>query len=283
MRVVQLPDATAFLDATHAFRSANVALTNLLGSIATAVVEGRRYADQTWLAIEDEDGVVGCAIRTAPWPLAVSPMPLEGARALGQVLRDLDPDLPGIVGPLTVVHGIADSMGREASIAVAELVRVLGDYVKPGSVPGQARVATTSDLPLAREWWGRFAADIGQPLRDIAGLPDQLEQMFADERLVLWEVRGEPVAMAGHAVLVVTAQGAVGRIGPVFTPEEQRRQGFGAAVTGAVVERLQSRCEVIMLFTDAANRTSNGVYERLGFEPVAEVVEAELRVAHEAS
>ena len=38
-----------------------------------------------------------------------------------------------------------------------------------------------------------------------------------------------------------------------------------------------------MLFTDAANRTSNGVYERLGFEPVAEVVEAELRVAHEAS
>jgi len=177
MRVVQLPDATAFLDATHAFRSANVALTNLLGSIATAVVEGRRYADQTWLAIEDEDGVVGCAIRTAPWPLAVSPMPLEGARALGQVLRDLDPDLPGIVGPLTVVHGIADSMGREASIAVAELVRVLGDYVKPGSVPGQARVATTSDLPLAREWWGRFAADIGQPLRDIAGLPDQLEQM----------------------------------------------------------------------------------------------------------
>jgi predicted GNAT family acetyltransferase len=31
-----------------------------------------------------------------------------------------------------------------------------------------------------------------------------------------------------------------------------------------------------MLFADAANPTSNGVYERLGFRPVAEVVEARL-------
>ncbi len=105
---------------------------------------------------------------------------------------------------------------------------------------------------------------------------------MADERLLLWEVYGEPVAMAGHAPILVIPAHPVGRIGPVFTPDEQRRQDSGRLSPG-VVERLQSRCDVIMLFTDASNATSNGVYERLGFELGRRGRRAESAVAHEAS
>jgi predicted GNAT family acetyltransferase len=47
-------------------------------------------------------------------------------------------------------------------------------------------------------------------------------------------------------------------------------------VTGAVVAALLPRCTTVLLFTDASNSTSNGVYERLGFVTVAEFVEVAL-------
>ncbi|HEU4675646.1 MAG TPA: GNAT family N-acetyltransferase [Motilibacteraceae bacterium] len=98
----------------------------------------------------------------------------------------------------------------------------------------------------------------------------------ADGSLWLWEVDGRPVSMAGHAPLVLTPSGTVGRIGPVYTPPEDRRLGYAGAMTSAVTEQLLQRCDTVMLFTDAANPTSNGVYARLGFDVVAEVVEVRL-------
>jgi len=89
----------------------------------------------------------------------------------------------------------------------------------------------------------------------------------------LWEVDGIPVSMSGHASIVATAGATVGRIGPVFTPADQRGTGFGTAITAAMVEHLQPRCSTIMLFTDELNPTSNGIYERLGFEVVGDIVE----------
>jgi predicted GNAT family acetyltransferase len=68
----------------------------------------------------------------------------------------------------------------------------------------------------------------------------------------------------------------VGRVGPVYTPAEHRRRGYGAAITSAVVEHLLPLTTTVMLYTDAANPTSNGVYERLGFRVVADVVDLEL-------
>ena len=47
-------------------------------------------------------------------------------------------------------------------------------------------------------------------------------------------------------------------------------------MTSAVVTRLLPRTTAIILYADAANPTSNGVYERLGFRVVAEVVEVHL-------
>jgi len=66
------------------------------------------------------------------------------------------------------------------------------------------------------------------------------------------------------------------RLGPVYTPAEHRRRGYGAAVTSAVVADLLQVADTVMLFTDAANPTSNGVYERLGFRVVGEVIDLDV-------
>jgi predicted GNAT family acetyltransferase len=59
------------------------------------------------------------------------------------------------------------------------------------------------------------------------------------------------------------------RVQAVYTPAGHRRRGYGAAVTAAATERaLAAGAEHVVLFTDLANPTSNGVYRRIGYRPV---------------
>lgn len=273
MAVHQYHAPEEFLAATEGFRARNFALTNIIGSVATGVAAGRTYASESWYAIVDDSEVVGCAMRTPPWLLAVSPMPDAAAGELAAVLAVTDPQLPGIVGPQSVAEAIANALDRPGRVQMSELVRVLFDYRPPGRVSGSARPATPEDLELAVQWWLQFAVDAGLPMHDLDTLPEQLLDMIIGKRLLLWEVDANPVAMCGHASPVTTANSTVARIGPVFTPAQDRGRGYGTAVTAAMVEDLIPRSDAIMLFTDEANPTSNGIYERLGFEVVGDIVE----------
>jgi predicted GNAT family acetyltransferase len=55
----------------------------------------------------------------------------------------------------------------------------------------------------------------------------------------------------------------------VYTPPEHRQRGYAAGVTAACSQHaLDCGAEHVVLFTDLANPTSNGVYRRLGYQPV---------------
>jgi predicted GNAT family acetyltransferase len=91
--------------------------------------------------------------------------------------------------------------------------------------------------------------------------------------LLLWEVAGEPVAMAG---LTHTVAG-VARIAGVYTPRAHRQQGYGGAVTTAASQTAMGRgASEVVLFTDLANATSNALYQRLGYRPVEDRVMLDL-------
>jgi hypothetical protein len=70
----------------------------------------------------------------------------------------------------------------------------LGELVRPNPHPdGAARIATTADAAVARALYSAFAADVGHD--------DAPEQLIAARvqagQLMLWEVDGEPVSIAG--------------------------------------------------------------------------------------
>jgi predicted GNAT family acetyltransferase len=284
MRVVTFDDAASFLSATTDFRGRHPTLTSIIGSVATSVTEGRSYSREYWYVVEENEQVVGCAMRTVPWPLAVSPMPTAAAHALAAVIEAADPDLPGITGPREVAEAIAEAIGRPGHIDMTEFVRVLHQYRPPAAVDGRAREALPSDLELLVGWHVQFAADVGLPLRDNENLAEQFAALIRERRVQLWDVAGRAVAMGGHASLVPTPAGIVARIGPIYTPQPLRGRGYGTAITAALVEHLQSRSDLIMLFTDSANPTSNGIYERIGFDYEGEIVEFALSpAAHDAS
>ena len=56
-----------------------------------------------------------------------------------------------------------------------------------------------------------------------------------------------------------------------YTPPEHRGRGYGAAVTMAVSRAAQEAGAAhVLLFTDLTNSTSNRLYQRIGYRPVAD-------------
>ncbi len=269
-----------FLAATEDFRTTEPVLTNVIGSIAAGVQAGRVYDTFQVLAIRDVSGaVVGCAALTSPWNLVVSPMPRGAALALGRHMAVVAPDMPGITGVRDVVDAIVEGLDidYEPRIAMVDTVRVIDEFIPPArEIPGAPRQAVDEDRPFLIDWLTQFAIDASLPMHDVEASVDGRLNARA---FWFWEVDGKPVALAGHAPVVPTPAGNVGRIGPVFTPASERGRGYAAAITATVVRKLQPECSLIMLYADATNPTSNGVYDRLGFREAGEVIEVQLRTA----
>ncbi len=85
--------------------------------------------------------------------------------------------------------------------------------------------------------------------------------------LWVWEVDGVPVSMAAHRAPVA----GVSRVSLVYTPPEHRRHGYAAASVAALSQRLlDGDADACMIYTDLTNPTSNAVYQRIGYQPVAD-------------
>ena len=57
----------------------------------------------------------------------------------------------------------------------------------------------------------------------------------------------------------------------MYTPPGQRGRGYGGAVTWTVSRAARDAGPAqVLLFTDLANPTSNALYQRLGYQPVAD-------------
>ena len=61
------------------------------------------------------------------------------------------------------------------------------------------------------------------------------------------------------------------RIGLVYTPREYRGRGYASNAVGELTRRLLgSDRKFCTLFTDKSNPTSNSIYVKIGYEPVAD-------------
>ena len=221
-----------------------------------------------WRAADGE--VAGAFLRTPPYPVALSAMPTEAASALPEALAGRDPEPPGVNGPAAAAEAFADAYGRlrgDGDVRVLRHERLfrLGRLCPPQpSPPGRARTATTADRDLLLTWWAAFRRDADlRPADDRRLIDDRI----GGGRMLLWEVGAEPVAMAARGA---PAAGAA-RVGPVYTPKEQRGRGYGGAVTAALSQAaLDAGADEVLLFTDLANSTSNALYQRLGYRRVGD-------------
>ncbi|MGH3328210.1 MAG: GNAT family N-acetyltransferase [Streptomycetales bacterium] len=212
--------------------------------------------------------VAGAFSHTPPYELLLATLPDEAVGPLAEALADWGRPLRGVHGTRRTAPLFADAWARRTGcgvrVSMEQRLYALTVLVPLDPAPGRARPAGREDTDVLVEWLRLFNHDVG--------MPDTNNSQVVEERLgyggfVVWETGGLPVAAAG----LTRPAGSVVRIGPVFTPEEHRRHGYGSAVTAAASRTALDRgADAVVLFTDLANPTSNSIYQRLGYQPVEE-------------
>jgi GNAT superfamily N-acetyltransferase len=204
--------------------------------------------------------VAGAFLHVLPYPVVVSDLPGEAVPGL----LDLSADVNGFNAERTLGEALAAALPMRVSMRT-RLYR-LAALTPPDPAPaGRARIAGPADRDQVMTWYSAFLAEIDAPSEDPAS---EVDERLGYGGLTLWETGGIPVSMAGRTR---TAAGMV-RIGPVYTPVELRGRGYGSAVTAAASRAAQEVADEVLLFTDLANPTSNGIYQRLGYRPVQDRV-----------
>jgi hypothetical protein len=276
MRIERHDDPALFFALVGPFLERREAQHNLqLGFRAR--LEADRHAfgsrDPLLYAVLDGAGeVAAVATQTPPFGLVLSEM--DDPAIVGALVERLAADgaeLPTASGPVDVVRAFAlrwsALTGQTAFVQLDERIYQATAVVHPQGVAGSMRAFTRADRPLAIDWLGAFFAEA------MPNVPEGRVERIVDDRaagigsLVLWEDDGEVVSLAGHAG--ETPNGS--RVGPVYTPPELRGRGYASALTAALTEQLLAHRRFCFLFTDLANPTSNSIYQRIGYTPVADV------------
>ena len=266
--------APAFLAAAGDFLVEREAEHNLIFGICATLAADPGYASEPYLAtVSAASRVVSAAVMTPPWNLVLSCA--DDPYAPTGLAADLDARgiaVPGATGPVEIAARFAEAWcgphGLTGGPRVAERIYRLERVVPPDAVPGEVRLGTEADLGLLRAWVDAFSVEaLGRDDPEQASAMVDRSFRSGTRTWYLWE-DGGPVSLA--AAGGPTPNGV--RIGPVYTPPEQRRRGYASALTAAVSQgELDKGRRFIFLFTDLSNPTSNKIYQAIGFEPVIDI------------
>lgn len=242
------------------------------------------FPQQPLMAVVTDDGAArAAALRVPCFPMVTvidpaieDPAPVLD-RLVEAVLARREP-IVGFSGRRRTVQLLVDSWtertGATAKPRMWSLMYRLGELTPPVGVAGEPRTASMddpADVALLADWFCEFRKETG--VGRTPPVPDPqtvISNAKRGEVFIFWCVDGRPVAAAGHSAV----RRGSSKIAPVYTPAEQRRRGFGAAVTVAAVESARRLgATEITLFTDAEYPASNAVYRGLGFEVIGEFAE----------
>jgi len=245
----------------------------LLGVAEQLLRDDSLYERPIYLATIEQDGaVLGCAFRTPPHQVGLTRMPLTIIPALARDIRAVYDVVPGVSGPVSETSEFAKAWAQLVdgswSIRFQQRIYALEAVLPPRvNPPGGLRRAVQHDADRAGRWLEAFARDAGVSFPTVA----LAERLIRDGRLYFWQ-DGEPRCML--ASTRETPNGV--SINAVYTPPEFRGRGYATAAVAALSQQLlDSGRTFCSLYTDLSNATSNSIYRRIGYLPVADAVEIE--------
>ncbi len=272
----------------------HLAADALLGTILASATHQAQAADAAgirrdptvprwWVSVEGARGaVVGAAMRSAPfrpYPLYLLPMPDAAAVELARALHGRGEAVDGVNGVVPAARVCAEELagltGRAVRLDVAVRLFELAELVPPRAVEGRLRPARAGEVDLVLDWFARFGVEADEQAGRAPGVlpaeepsrPEMLRRIVGGQ-VQLWV---DPSDTPRHLTVFRPPSFGVSRIGPVFTPRRFRGLGYASAAVAQVSRWLLDDGARVCLNTDQANPTSNAIYERLGFAPVADM------------
>jgi predicted GNAT family acetyltransferase len=254
---------------------------NLILGILANLIAGEYSENRPYLAVFQDSGQVqAVSLCTPPWPVLVSyENPPPGKRILKAMLahmrEKLGDDFTGLTGNKAFISRLVslweEDSEKKALIKMANRIYKLEEVQPVSGVPGRMRPVEDSDRELLEDWYAGFQRDAIHEEPDLERVQKQVNTCLAANPLLrgmmVWEVEGQPVSMAGYAG--PTPNGI--RVGPVYTPPDLRRKGYASAVTASLSQHLLDQgFKFCFLFADLLNPTSNHIYQQIGFRAVCD-------------
>jgi GNAT superfamily N-acetyltransferase len=273
VRVLDDPDAFAPLAAPV------LAVEPAANTVVATVAQMHRGRDDAppawWFVVVDDGAPVGLAMLVPPWPVYLGPLPAAGPSLVVDAIAEMGLPVHGINGEQESVRAAVtrwQQLTPEARVGSTRAMRLFRlDRLEPPAVPGSSRAAHSADLDVLLRWYRAFSAELGSGGHEIE--QSVRYRLEGNGGFVLWEDAGTPVSLAGFTPAVA----GVARVGPVYTPPEHRRHGYGTAVTAAGSQAAVTvDTQAVVLFTDLGNPTSNKIYTQIGYRPVRDYLEVQL-------
>jgi predicted GNAT family acetyltransferase len=274
MELISFSTPDEFLRRTRATLERDEPRNHLILGIALTLQRGSpAYQRRPYLALVGHAGEpVLIALMTPPFNLVLAGDAGTAEPAAQLLVEDLVAGgwpVPGVLAPVPLADALASAWHRRTG----EPVRVGMDQrayalrrVRPvAPSPGRLRPAAPPDLLLAAAWIESFHREF-QIERSSIDAREMAQNRIQDRTLYLWE-HGRPVSMAASSR--PTAHGV--SVSLVYTPPAERGRGYATSCVAALSRRLLAAgSDWVSLFTDLSNPTSNAIYQRIGYRPVAD-------------
>jgi predicted GNAT family acetyltransferase len=151
---------------------------------------------------------------------------------------------------------------------MAQKILELRNVIDPRPADGQCEKASTSDVDLVANWLSAFEQEaIPNTKTDHAAARNLAQQKIDNGDFYLWKTEAQTVAMA--ATGRPTKSGIT--VNAVYTPPSLRGHGYASNLVAAISRKmLDSGRSFCVLYTDAANPTSNKIYQSIGYRIIGE-------------
>ncbi len=276
MKFHVLRDPADFLERAESLLADEARHNLLLGIGNTLVTRPEVYPEFGLYLVSAGQHCVAAALMTRPYNLIIADCSDDDAlQTLVTGLGNAGVTPPGFIGNRPTIDRFVSAwlehVGQSVRLSIEQGVFALSRVEMLAEAPGAPRVLGPDDLELVTRWMSEFVAE---------ALPDEPHdekraRLAIERRLTgrapgaywAWVDNGREVALTGHG----SPTGSGIRIGPVYTPQEHRRNGYASALVAEQSQWLLNQgFDFCFLYTDLANPTSNAIYERIGYRQVAE-------------
>jgi len=230
-------------------------------------------AEAPWyLRVVDAQGkTLTAALRTPPVNLILTFATESQLKELANYILKLNPDLPGVTGPLAQVEEFSkiwfSLTGKRAELGLASKIYQAESVKVPLDVPGYFRPFRMHEYDFALRWMKEFVHEsLPNEKRTEEVWRKSVDRVLGRQMAYVWIHNEEPVAMAQ---LNRPTQNTI-TVSYVYTPKHLRRRGFASALTARLSDKMLEEKRYCVLYTDLSNPTSNKIYQNIGYREVAQ-------------
>jgi predicted GNAT family acetyltransferase len=264
---------STFLREVSPYLEKNLSIHSFLLSLATRLEDAGKPPALIARGVDEEGNLVIAGMQTEScYPLVVSMASEAHAKLFARKLSEKVSQLPGVNGPLPSANHFAEAWKAEKTcqLKTATDLRLfeLTTTIPPTKPSGFARTAEPDDVDLIFYWLEDFHEEAvpHDPKPSAESLHQRIRDSVLKGYYFIWEDRGQPVCLVGSNRETSTERW----VAPVYTPKELRGRGYASALVAAVSQRIVASGKKGMLFTDLSNPTSNSIYQKVGYVPLAD-------------